>query len=73
MSQELTGKKIVKVRPMTLAEYDKEGWSSKDGVVVLELDDGMKLFASSDEEGNNGGELFGNKNGVGYLIQPEVK
>ena len=53
----LDGKRIVEVRPMTNKELALEGWTS--GTSVLVLDDGTKLYASQDSEGNGPGALFG--------------
>ncbi|MBI4397289.1 MAG: hypothetical protein HY548_09350 [Elusimicrobia bacterium] len=53
----LVGKKIVDVRPMSYEEMQEEGWDTPTTVIVL--DDGCKLFASRDEEGNGAGRLFG--------------
>ena len=57
---EVIGAKIVNVRWMTQAEKRNQGWDCGDKkVVVIELDNGVKLFPSMDEEGNDGGEIFG--------------
>jgi hypothetical protein len=58
---EIEGRKIVKVRTMSIKEQLAEYWSPDDlnPVVVLELDDGSKIFPSRDYEGNGGGALFG--------------
>lgn len=42
--------KIVKVRKMTEAELKAEDWENP--TFVLELDTGVKLYASGDDEGN---------------------
>jgi len=56
----LKGQKIVDVREMTKQEMDSEGWEgNKPSVLVLE--DGSKIYPSSDEEGNSAGSLFGQK------------
>ena len=47
---------------MKLHELKKEGWEHVEACripVVLELFNGTLLFASSDEEGNSPGVLFG--------------
>lgn len=51
----LVGRKIVKVRWMS--EEEADGWYSRP--VVIHLDDGTLLYPSADDEGNNGGALFG--------------
>jgi hypothetical protein len=54
----LVGKKIIEVRQMTEEEVEYEGWPGAGDDTVLVLDDGTRVFASSDEEGNNPGALF---------------
>ena len=57
----IEGRKIVKVRTMSIKEQLAEYWSPDDlnPIIVLELDDGSKIFPSQDYEGNGGGALFG--------------
>jgi len=56
---DLEGAKIVKIREMTKKEADNEYWDlSHDGCRVLELDNGVCLYASQDYEGNGPGALF---------------
>lgn len=60
MTANVEGRTIAKVRPMTKDELDANGWDDRwDGVVVLELDDGTRLFPSRDPEGNGPGAMFG--------------
>lgn len=67
MNVEIEGRKIVKVREMTDAELEAEGWSRKTSVLVL--DNGAKIYASQDEEGNGAGCLFGkNKEGESFYV-----
>ena len=58
---EIEGAKIVAVRPMTRKEMKEEGWEiNMDGApAVLVLDNGAKLYASQDSEGNGPGAIFG--------------
>lgn len=58
----LLNKKIVKVRYLTKEEAKEIGWDSRP--VYFELEDGTYCFCSMDDEGNNGGALFYNKDGV---------
>jgi hypothetical protein len=54
------GHTIAMVRPMTIRELEDEGWtlrSSKPLAIIL--DDGTKIYASQDDEGNGPGALFG--------------
>ena len=56
---DLEGKKIVKIREMTKKEAENEAWNlSHNGCRVLVLDNGIKLYASQDYEGNGPGALF---------------
>ena len=66
----LEGLTIKKVRWMTKAELKAEGWDySPQKVVCLVLSNGTKIFPSADEEGNNGGAIFGkDKNGNGFYV-----
>ena len=61
----VVGQKIVKVRPMTVEECEYEGWYH--GAMVIELSNGVLLYSSSDEEGNDAGAMFG-KNGERSFI-----
>jgi hypothetical protein len=58
-SKALTGKKISKVRYMTQAEASAHGWSNRP--VVIQLEDGTLIYPSQDDEGNDGGTIFGQK------------
>ena len=59
MANNLEGAKIVRIREMTRIEADKEGWDLRhNGCRVLVLDNGIKLYASQDYEGNGPGALF---------------
>ena len=65
----LEGAKIVSIREMTKKEADKEGWELYgDGCRVLILDNGIKLYASQDYEGNGPGALFFTDKGKHYAI-----
>lgn len=52
----LLNRKIVKVRYMNQSEADDMGWYSRP--VAFLLDNGVWIFPSADDEGNNGGALF---------------
>ena len=66
---ELVGATIKSVRWMTTAEMEKEGWTRP--AVVMEMEEGGKIYASQDDEGNGPGTLFGeNKNGESIYIMP---
>tara|TARA_R100001594_G_C3926602_1_gene237076 strand:+ start:399 stop:608 length:210 start_codon:yes stop_codon:yes gene_type:complete len=69
MSSNLEGAKIVKVREMTRQESQAEGWSlGRNGCRVLELSNGVKLYASQDYEGNGPGALFFTKSDEHYAV-----
>jgi hypothetical protein len=52
----LLGKKITRVRYVNQREADDMGWTSRPVAFMLET--GIWLFASMDDEGNDGGALF---------------
>ena len=65
----LEGAKIVNIREMTKKEADAEAWDLRhDGCRVLVLDNGIKLYASRDYEGNGPGALFFTDKGSHYAI-----
>ena len=65
----IEGAKIVKIRDMNKKEADSEGWSLRhNGCRVLVLDNGIKLYASQDYEGNGPGALFFTEKGKHYAI-----
>ena len=56
----ITGLKIKEVRRMTVAEAEVEGWDIEDQIAaVIILEDGTKLYAARDDEGNGIGVLVG--------------
>ena len=70
---DLVGRTIRQVRRMTAAELHAEAWDAGPGDVpaVLVLDDGTKLYASRDPEGNGPGALFGvDASGESFTIAP---
>lgn len=59
---EIVGAKIVGLRAMTSKEMDNQGWDEDNfsgNPVVLVLNNGTKLYASQDSEGNGPGAMFG--------------
>lgn len=54
---EIEGQKIVKIRPMTPVEQKVEYWHKPATVIILE--NGVRLYASQDSEGNGPGTIFG--------------
>ena len=68
------GHTVKRIRPMTPNELEDEGWAGERpaGLLVIELDNGAKLFASRDDEGNGPGRLFGKlSDGLGVYVTPE--
>lgn len=53
----LAGRKIVRARYLTRKESEDVGFDG-DRVVVLELDNGLLVYPSRDDEGNGAGALF---------------
>lgn len=72
----VVGRTITRVRLMTKAEAEKEGWTigRYDDPIVIELDDGAVLYASQDDEGNGPGVMFGtSKTGTPFrLLVPKA-
>lgn len=54
---QIIGMRIKDVRRMTKKELSSQCWDGPAMVIILE--NGVKLFPSSDEEGNSAGVLFG--------------
>lgn len=52
----LLGRKITKVRYFSEEEAENMGWSGRP--VAMLLDNGIWVFPSCDDEGNEGGSLF---------------
>jgi hypothetical protein len=70
---EMVGVKIKNIRRMTQKEADEEGWDIVNQVApVIELENGIIIYPSGDDEGNHIGMLFG-RNGkkAFYVIPPE--
>lgn len=55
-SMVLVGKKIKAVRYLTQQEAKSLGWHTRS--VVFELDNGVLVWPSADDEGNGAGALF---------------
>jgi hypothetical protein len=64
---EIIGQIIKEIRPMTKKEQEKEGWSR--GTTVIVLGNGILLYASRDEEGNDAGAMFGADNEVTFSLK----
>jgi len=74
--RELIGQKIVKIRPITQKEREQEGgWDNFDSATsVIELENGVLIYPSSDDEGNCAGTLFGkdSKGNTFYVFSKET-
>jgi hypothetical protein len=57
--EKLVGKKIVKVEYMSEKEAKEWMWYKRP--LIMHLDDGTQLMLSADDEGNDGGAMFGFK------------
>ena len=55
--EDLIGRRITEIRPMTKKEMENESWDY--GTIVIILDNGTRLYPSMDDEGNGPGALFG--------------
>jgi hypothetical protein len=67
------GLKVTDVRMMTDAELNAEGWEKSWGgfPVMIIFEDGSKIYASSDPEGNDSGCLFGmTSKGESIIVSP---
>lgn len=67
------GLKVTEVRMMTNAELMAECWEKSWGgfPVVIVFEDGSKIYASSDPEGNDAGCLFGmTSKGESIIVSP---
>jgi hypothetical protein len=58
----LLGKKIIEVRYLNDEEMKMMGWYKRP--ICFFLDNGTSCILSMDDEGNDGGSLFYNENGV---------
>jgi hypothetical protein len=56
-TEKLVGRTIVKAEYMDEDEQRAHGWHSRP--VILYLDNGSRIYPSQDDEGNDGGSLFG--------------
>lgn len=65
---ELIGKTIKEVRHMTSEELEQEQWSGEKSPAVIVLDNGTKIYASRDHEGNGPGTLFIQHQNKNYIL-----
>jgi hypothetical protein len=68
INNDLVGQKIKAIRKMTKKDMEQEGWHGDPPQVII-LENGIKLYASCDEEGNGSGCMFGRKpDGDGFYV-----
>jgi hypothetical protein len=58
VSKLLVGRKIIKVEYISEEDANEQGWDSRP--VQIQLDNGVWLTPTSDDEGNNGGAIHTN-------------
>ena len=57
--KDILGKRVVELRTLTVDELSAQGWEDEIvPVVAIVLENGVRLYPSSDMEGNSGGALF---------------
>ena len=66
----LLNRKIVEVRYLTDDEQDSLGWHSKS--ILFKLDDGTLVYPSKDDEGNDAGALFYQKEESDDYVIPVI-
>ena len=65
----MVGSKIVAVEMLSKKDASAECWDdSGEKSAVLVLDDGSRIYASQDYEGNNSGALFGREGDECFTI-----
>ena len=70
----LTGGVVTKVRRMTKAELEREGWEDMNydqSDIVIELDNGLIIYPSRDPEGNGPGTMFGHFGDQAFYVREE--
>ncbi len=66
MIKSIIGQKIVSVRKATHSEKNANHWD--EDFTVIELENGIKLYPSRDDEGNGPGVLFGEKQKEYFIL-----
>lgn len=70
-NENLKGKVIESVRYLSEKEKDFMGWYNK--CIVITFTDGTIIFPSMDDEGNDGGALFGQSSRGEELTFPVIR
>jgi hypothetical protein len=60
---QLIGKKIKRIRPLTHQEKKELGWSENNMTNAIDFEDNITIYPSKDDEGNDGGTFFGEEKG----------
>lgn len=75
MSRSFIGQRIKRIRHFTEEELEREDWDTEHNTAgaVIELENGAIIYASSDDEGNSPGTLYGvnDKGEQVYIVPPE--
>lgn len=67
MDDNIIGKKIIDIRPMTEKEIEEQYWQhDSENAFAIVLENGTVLFPSRDYEGNGPGVMFG-YNGINHF------
>ena len=65
----IVGKRIVRIRPMSIEESRSENWKHNPNVMVIELANGVKLFPSQGlHESGNYHPLYGEYKGKCFTL-----
>ena len=66
MKKSIIGQKIVSVRQATDSEKRANHWD--EDFTVIELENGIKLYPSCDDEGNGPGIIFGEDKNLNFVL-----
>ena len=66
MKKSIIGQKIVSVRQATDSEKRANHWD--EDFTVIELENGIKLYPSCDDEGNGPGIIFGEDKNLNFAL-----
>ena len=66
MTKSIIGQNIVSVRQSTESEKSSNYWD--EDFTVIELENGIKLYPSCDDEGNGPGVIFGEDKNLKFAL-----
>jgi hypothetical protein len=66
MTKSIIGQKIITIRQATESEKRANYWD--EDFMVLELENGIKLYPSRDDEGNGPGVIFGEDKNLKFAL-----